>query len=149
MAKHVGMDREWHLGGLPDALDEAVVTPDWMHTGNAVLDPVNVQPALGQLNLVPLQVAHLGGPQAMTVGDQDHGRIAVPVAAMLAGAVHQPVDLAFAAWPSPDGNASTSSARTCASPPGGGRAKIEKFIQAPSPEIWSETISGGDEVLAR
>ena len=23
-----------------------------------------------------------------------------------------------------------------------------KFIQAPSPEIWSETISGGEEVLA-
>src|SRR6516225_1299125 len=33
-------------------------------------------------------------------------------------------------------------------PRGGGRAKIEKFIQAPSPEIWSETISGGEEVLA-
>ena len=55
----------------------------------------------------------------------------------------------LAVWPSPDGNASKSSARTCASPPGGGgRAKIEKFIQAPSPEIWSETISGGEEVLA-
>ena len=26
MAEHVGMDREWHLGGLPDALDEAVET---------------------------------------------------------------------------------------------------------------------------
>jgi hypothetical protein len=24
MAKHVGMDREWHLGGLAEALDEAV-----------------------------------------------------------------------------------------------------------------------------
>src|SRR5262245_17329164 len=28
MAKHVWVDREWHLGGLPDALDEAVET-DW------------------------------------------------------------------------------------------------------------------------
>jgi hypothetical protein len=26
MAKHVGMDREWHLGGLPKALDEPVET---------------------------------------------------------------------------------------------------------------------------
>ena len=26
MAKHVGVDREWHLGGLPEALDEAVET---------------------------------------------------------------------------------------------------------------------------
>ena len=24
MAKHVRMDREWHLGGLPEALDEAM-----------------------------------------------------------------------------------------------------------------------------
>ena len=24
MAKHVGVDREWHLGGLPDTLDEAM-----------------------------------------------------------------------------------------------------------------------------
>ena len=31
----------------------------------------------------------------------------------------------LAAWPSPDGNASKSSGRTCASPPGEGRAKIE------------------------
>src|SRR5262249_12397995 len=38
----------------------------------------------------------------------------------------------------------------CASPPPpGGRARENrKFIQAPSPEIWSETISGGEEVLA-
>jgi len=26
MAQHVGVDREWHLGGLPEALDEAVET---------------------------------------------------------------------------------------------------------------------------
>ena len=31
MAKHVWMDREWHLGGLANALDEAVETDgaDW------------------------------------------------------------------------------------------------------------------------
>ena len=26
VAKHVGMDREWHLGDLPEALDEPVET---------------------------------------------------------------------------------------------------------------------------
>src|SRR5262245_48634870 len=31
----------------------------------------------------------------MAVGDQDHGRVAMPVAAMLAGAVHQALDLAL------------------------------------------------------
>src|SRR6516162_6860111 len=33
-------------------------------------------------------------------------------------------------------------------PPGGRARENRKFIQAPSPEIWSETITGGDEVLA-
>jgi len=31
----------------------------------------------------------------MAVGDQDHGRVAMPVAAMLAGVVHQPLDFAL------------------------------------------------------
>ena len=31
MAKHVWVDREWHLGGLPDTLDEAMEADgaDW------------------------------------------------------------------------------------------------------------------------
>ena len=66
-----------------------------MHAGDPVLDPVNVQAAFGQLDLLPLQVADLRGPQAMAVGDQDHGRVAMSVAAMLAGVVHQPLDLAL------------------------------------------------------
>src|SRR5215813_8319127 len=32
--------------------------------------------------------------------------------------------------------------------PGGRARENRKFIQAPSPEIWSETVSGGEEVLA-
>jgi hypothetical protein len=32
--------------------------------------------------------------------------------------------------------------------PGRGTFWFRIFIQAPSPEIWSETISGGEEVLA-
>ena len=32
---------------------------------------------------------------------------------------------------------------------GGGTFWFQILIQAPSPEIWSETISGGEEVLAR
>jgi hypothetical protein len=31
----------------------------------------------------------------MAIGDQDHGRVAMSVAAMLAGAIHQPLDLAL------------------------------------------------------
>jgi len=66
-----------------------------MYAGDPVLDPVNVQAALGEFDLLPLQVADLRGPQAMAVGDQDHGRIPMPVAAMLSGAVHQPLNLAL------------------------------------------------------
>jgi hypothetical protein len=92
MAKHVWMDREWHLGGFPEALEEPVdadradwpaalgneyvgifgviasqlaesphlVTADRMYAGNPVLDTVNVQAALGQFDLLPLQVADRG-----------------------------------------------------------------------------------------
>src|SRR5262249_34887645 len=43
----------------------------------------------------PLQVADLRGPQTVAVGHQDHGRVAMPIAAMLSGAVHQAPDLAL------------------------------------------------------
>src|SRR5262249_21323849 len=42
---------------------------------------------------------------------------------------------------------SLSPTSTCA-PPVGGTFWFQTFIQAPSPEIWSETISGGEDVLA-
>src|SRR5262245_47272947 len=54
-----------------------------------------MQAAVGQFDLLPLQVADLRGPQAVAIGDKDHGRVAMAVAAVLAGAVHQPLDLAL------------------------------------------------------
>src|SRR5262249_25730017 len=67
----------------------------WVDAGDPVLDPVNVQATFGELDLLPLQVAHLRGPQTVAIGDKDHGRVAMPVAAVLAGTVHQPLDLAL------------------------------------------------------
>src|SRR5262245_58060244 len=58
-----------------------------------------MQAALGELDLVPLQVADLRRPQTVAVGHEDHGRVAMPVAAMLAGAVHEPLDLALGEVP--------------------------------------------------
>jgi hypothetical protein len=186
--------------------------------GNPVLDAVNVKAALGQFDLLPLQVADLRGPQTVAIGDQDHGRVAMPVAAMLSGAVHQALDLAlgeiasldcqvYDAWRAflgcrfhadklcllvadclaytpflhsrkgkngcmeriaiamQDGGAGEGerheAAARAARPtsfclaaeplygtPGGGTFWFQIFIQASSPEIWSETISGGEEVLA-
>src|SRR5262245_54951380 len=66
-----------------------------MHAGNTTLYAVNVHAALGQLDLLPSQVAHFRGPQPVAVGDQDHGCVAMAVAAMLSGAAHQPLDLAL------------------------------------------------------
>jgi hypothetical protein len=37
----------------------------------------------------------------------------------------------------------------CAGPPVGRACEKSKFVLGSSPEIWSETISGSDEVLAR
>jgi len=66
-----------------------------MYAGNPVLDAVNVKAALRQFDLLPLQVADLGGPQTVAVGDQDHGRVAMPIAVVLTRAVHQALDLAL------------------------------------------------------
>jgi hypothetical protein len=42
---------------------------------------------------VPLEIAHLGRPQAVPVGNQDHGGIAMTVAAAFPGRHHQRLDL--------------------------------------------------------
>src|SRR5215475_13633983 len=72
-----------------------LVTADWVDAGDSILHPVNVQAAVGELDLLPLQVADLRRPQAMAVGHQDHGRVAIPIAAVLTRTVHQPLDLAL------------------------------------------------------
>jgi hypothetical protein len=66
-----------------------------MYAGNPVLDAVNVQAALRELDLLPLQVADLRCPQTVAIGDQDHRRIAVAAPTDLASTVHQPLDLAI------------------------------------------------------
>src|SRR5262249_25374346 len=189
--------------------------PDWVHTGDPVLDAVNVQTALGEFDLVPLQVADLRGPQTVAIGHQGHGRIAMAVAAMLAGAVHQALDLAlgeiasfdcqaydvWCAFPgcrfhadkpylrvsycicytlflhsrkgksgrmhrdcNQDGGTGAGAQHSdagreanlifvlppnlCMGPPGGGDFLVSNFHPGPALEIWSETISGCEEVLA-
>jgi hypothetical protein len=51
-----------------------------------------VEAASGQLDLRPLEVAQLGCPQAMAVAEQDHGGIAMGMAARLPRGHHQPLD---------------------------------------------------------
>jgi len=47
--------------------------------------PADVEPAGGQLDLRPLQIAQLGRPQAVAIANQDHGCIPMAVAARLPG----------------------------------------------------------------
>ena len=69
------------------------VALDWMNARGPSLGPADMQTPGGELGLVPLQIAHLGGAQPMAVGDQDHGGVAMPVPARLAGHLHQLLDL--------------------------------------------------------
>src|SRR5262249_267927 len=76
MAQHVRVDRKGHLATLPCppppgnhavgilrvraaqlTKNPYLVTADRMYAGNPVLDSVHMQATLGQLNLLPLQVA--------------------------------------------------------------------------------------------
>src|SRR5690348_9618257 len=43
---------------------------------------------------MPLEIAHLRGSQSMAIRDQDHGRVSMSVAAVLAGIGHELFDLA-------------------------------------------------------
>src|SRR6185436_1753115 len=60
----------------------------------AVLGPADMHAALVELDLMPLEIADLRGSQSVTIGDQDHGRVSMSVAAVLAGIVHELFDLA-------------------------------------------------------
>src|SRR6516225_4470935 len=60
----------------------------------AVLGPADVHAALVYLDLMPLEIAYLRSSQSVTIGDQDHGCVSMPVAAVLAGMVHELFDLA-------------------------------------------------------
>jgi hypothetical protein len=52
-----------------------------------------MQPTRSKLDLVPLKIAHFGRPQAMPIGDQNHGGVAMAPTARLASRRHQYLDL--------------------------------------------------------
>jgi hypothetical protein len=57
-----------------------------------VLDPANMQAGMGKVDLVPTKIHQLTDPEPMTVGDQDHGGIAMPPA-VRSGRLEQLLDL--------------------------------------------------------
>src|SRR6516225_5318396 len=63
-----------------------------MHAWHAILDAGNMQEAMHQVYLLPSQRAQFGRPEAVPVGEQDHGRIPMAMA-VAAGSLHEPFDL--------------------------------------------------------
>ena len=63
-----------------------------MRARGAVLDPADVEDGAVEVDLVPAKVADLGSPQAVPVGQQDHGGVAVTVA-VAPGGLDQRLDL--------------------------------------------------------
>ena len=66
-----------------------------MNAWRAMLGSAHMQPALVELDLMPLEAADFACSQAVTIGDQDHGGIAMTTSAHLAGGVHELLDLAL------------------------------------------------------
>jgi hypothetical protein len=85
--------RARRLFALKPAQGADLITLNRMDAGRAPLAAADVQSAGGELNLVPLKIAQLTGPQAMPKGEQDHGRVAMTIAARFAGRRHQGFDL--------------------------------------------------------
>jgi SNF2-related domain len=59
----------------------------------ALLDPPHMQDRSVEIDLIPAEVADLGRPETVAEGDQDHGRVPVPMAVGL-GRLDQDFDLA-------------------------------------------------------
>jgi hypothetical protein len=70
-----------------------LVAKQRVRAAGAILDPPDMQHGGVELDLVPAQVAHLGRPKPVAVGEQDHGCIPVPVPIALGG-LDQHLDLA-------------------------------------------------------
>src|SRR5262245_52341353 len=72
-----------------------LVTTDGMDARGASLGPADVQPALVEFDLMPLEAADFAGSQPMAIGDQDHGGVAVTMPTHFAGSIHELLNLAL------------------------------------------------------
>jgi hypothetical protein len=72
-----------------------LVAPDRMDAWRSALGSADMQSALVELDLMPFEAADFTCSHPMAIGDQDHGCVAVSVAAELAGRVHELLNLAL------------------------------------------------------
>ena len=84
--------RRWVLLALEPAERPQLAAGQRVNRLRAALEPAHMQAAMGKVDRVPAQRDQLARPQAMPVGDQDHGGVAVAIA-VLASCRDQPIDL--------------------------------------------------------
>src|SRR5262245_34484715 len=72
-----------------------LIASNRVNARRAALGSADMQAALVELNLMLLEATDFTRSQPMTIGDQDHGGIAMTTAIHLAGRVHQSLDLAL------------------------------------------------------
>jgi hypothetical protein len=70
---------------LQPAERSQLVTADGMGTRRALLDAANCQRGRLEVDLVPSKVNQLAGAEAVAIGDQDHGGVAVAPAVGFGG----------------------------------------------------------------
>ena len=81
-------EHEWRLGlllALQPAKGAHFIAHDWMRARRSALGPTDRQRGPFEVDLVPTKVDQLRRSEAMAVGHQDHGRVAVAVPVILGG----------------------------------------------------------------
>src|SRR5215218_8834414 len=73
--------RRWHLLAMQATQGAELTAAQDVRRRSALLEPAHVQQTLAEVEHVPAQADELGDAQAVPVGDQDHGAVAVGVAA--------------------------------------------------------------------
>jgi hypothetical protein len=92
----LGREHYWRLRvllALKPAQRPQFIADNRVRRRRAALVAPDVHHAGGKVDLVPTQVNQFGDPQAVAIGDQDHGGVAVAVAVAVADSLDQPLDL--------------------------------------------------------
>jgi hypothetical protein len=86
--------RSWFLLALKASQRTQFITEDRMDARRALLDPADVQGTRPEVHLIPTKVHKFEGAQAVPIGHEDHGRVAVVMAVSL-GLCRQLLDFGF------------------------------------------------------
>src|SRR5262245_22708444 len=90
-----GVEDEAALQVLPPQLAQCpdLLAGEWVRAIDTVLGPPHMDSAAIELNHIPGQFAEFAGAKTVSVGDQDCGRVAVPIPGILPGGILETVHL--------------------------------------------------------